>query len=96
MDLFGLPYSYEQRLRFMLGYAQDAGLRPPSGPKFAGESVRAVRPVDVPAAEPARTLTRAEREELYGPPMAEIITHRPARRPATADDIMRRLIPSYR
>jgi hypothetical protein len=30
MDLFGVPYDYDQRRDIMLGYARDAGLRPPA------------------------------------------------------------------
>ena len=95
INLFGVPYSYDQRLGIMLGYAQDAGLRPPSGladpgrAKDISESIRAARAdYDVPAEEvpankvPARVLSRAERDELYGlPPLPiTVVRHSPPAR----------------
>ena len=79
-DVFGAGYDYPQIRKLMLEHARDAGLRPTSGP-----------------AAQSGVLSRAERDELYGLPRGvEVIRREPERQPVTADDTIRRLIPSLR
>jgi hypothetical protein len=91
------------------GLRPPSGPAAPGRAKDVAESVRAARAVSgVPAAQdvpvvpadevPARVLSRAERDELYGLPPApvEVARRAPKPRPETADDVIRRLIPSYR
>jgi hypothetical protein len=63
IDVFGVPYDYEQRREIMLDYARQAGLRPPQANKVSGTRYPELGPSPLTIVRPARPDARESFEE---------------------------------